>query len=93
MDTHKAASSHAGPKVAVYSSPSCAYCHLAMDYFDSKGIEYTEKNITTDETALKFVMEEVGQAVTPIITIDEEIIVGFDKPKIDQALARKPNSK
>lgn len=73
--------------VIVFSSPTCGFCKMAMDYFDSKGVRYTEKDITVDQEALTFVLEKVGQAVTPIITIGETIIVGFDRPKIDEALA------
>jgi glutaredoxin-like YruB-family protein len=72
--------------VVVYSSPTCGFCHMAMDYFDQKGVKYTEKDISVDQDALNFVLEKVGQAVTPIITIGETIIVGFDRPKIDDAL-------
>ena len=59
---------------------------MAMDYFDDKGIKYTERDITTDQEALTFILEKVGQAVTPIITIGDTVIVGFDRPKIDEAL-------
>jgi len=79
------------PTVTIYSSPTCAFCHMAKEYFADKGIGYTEKDITSDEAAYEFVVSEVGQAVTPIITINDTIIVGFDRPKIEDALddARK----
>jgi glutaredoxin len=64
---------------------------MAKEYFKDHGLEFTERDITTDAKAYKFVVEEVGQAVTPIITINDTVIVGFDRPKIDDALedARK----
>lgn len=74
------------PTVTIYATPTCAFCHMAKEYFKDKGIEYTEKDLTTDAEALEFVVKEVGQAVTPIITIDDTFIVGFDRPKIDDAL-------
>ena len=74
------------PKVTVYSSPTCGFCHMAMDYLEQKGIAYTEKDISVDNDALQFVLDKVGQAVTPIITIDDTIIVGFDRPKINEVL-------
>jgi glutaredoxin 3 len=79
------------PTVTIYSSPTCAFCHMAKEYFDDHGITYTEKDINTDADAFTFVTEEVGQAVTPVITINDTVIVGFDRPKIDDALedARK----
>lgn len=75
------------PTITIYSTPTCAFCHQAKEYFKSKGLEYTDKDITADQEALKFVVEEVGQAVTPIITIDKTTIIGFDRAKIDDALA------
>ena len=74
------------PTVTIYSSPTCAFCHMAKEYFKDHGVEFTEKDITTDAEAYKFVVEEVGQAVTPIITINDTVIVGFDRPKIDDTL-------
>lgn len=75
------------PTITIYSSPSCAYCHMAKEYFKEKGLSFTEKDISTDETALKFVVEKVGQAVTPIITLDEHVVVGFDRPAIEEILS------
>jgi len=74
------------PTIIIYSSPSCAYCHQAKEYFKEKELEYTEKDITTDLEAMRFVVEKVGQAVTPIITLDEDIVVGFDRPRIEEIL-------
>jgi glutaredoxin 3 len=74
------------PSVTIYSSPTCGFCHMAKEYFAKKGIAFTEKDISVDEDAYTFVVEKIGQAVTPIITIDNDIIVGFDRPKIDAAL-------
>lgn len=82
MDTTKAIA----PQVIVYTSPTCAFCHMAMEYFKEKGIAFTAKDITMDQEALKYVLETVGQAVTPIITVGDTIIVGFDRPKIEEAL-------
>ena len=74
--------------VTIYTSPTCAYCHMAKEYFKDNNIEYAEKDLTVDEEALKFVLEKVGQAVTPIITVNDDVIVGFDRPAIDQALEK-----
>lgn len=79
--------------VVIYSSPTCGYCHMAMDYFKSKGVDFVEKDISVDQNALRWVLEKVGQAVTPIITIGDTVIVGYDRPKIDEALANNVANK
>ncbi len=77
---------NANPNVTIYTSPSCAFCHMAKEYFKDKGIDFTEKDITSDAAAYEFVVTEVGQAVTPIISINDTVVVGFDRPKIEDAL-------
>lgn len=79
--------------VTIYSTPTCGFCHMAMDYFEEKGVKYTERDITVDEEGLNYVLEKVGQAVTPIITIGDELIVGFDRPTIDAALQKLQEAK
>ncbi len=74
--------------ITIYSSPTCGFCHMAMEYIKEKGFTPVERDITVDQEALQFVLKKVGQAVTPIITIGETIIVGFDRPKIDEAVLK-----
>lgn len=78
--------------VVMYSSPTCAYCHMAAAFFEKENIPFTEKDISVDREALAFVLDKVGQAVTPIITVDDDIIVGFDRPKVQEALNKKPSN-
>jgi len=81
MDTAKTS-----PSIVIYSSPTCGFCHMVKQYLQDKGYAFTEKDISVDQDALRFVLQSVGQAVTPIITIDKAVIIGFDRPKIDAAL-------
>ena len=74
-------------KVIVYSTTWCGFCKMAKQYFDSKKIAYTEVNIEEDEAAARQIVEEPGQMGVPVIRIGKEVIVGFDRPKIDAALA------
>lgn len=72
-------------KVYVYSSNTCPYCTLAKDYLAEKGVEFEEKNVQTDNTARRELME-MGHMGVPVIVIDGEEIVGFDKAKIDELI-------
>lgn len=75
--------------ITVYSATWCAFCHAAMDYFDKLGVEYTDKDVEKDLEAGKEAVDKSGQRGIPVIDIDGEIIVGFDKPKIDAVLKAK----
>jgi glutaredoxin-like YruB-family protein len=73
--------------ITVYTTPTCAFCHAVKEYFKSKKVEYTEKDLTQDEAAAKWVLENTGQLAVPVVDINGKIIVGFDRPSIDHALA------
>lgn len=74
-------------KVVVYSSNACAFCVSAKEYLEEKGVDYIEKNIQTDFQARKELMQ-MGHMGVPVIVIDGQEIVGFDKAKIDTLLAK-----
>ncbi|MDU5081355.1 NrdH-redoxin [Tissierella sp. P1] len=73
--------------VTVYTSNTCPYCVSAKDYLKEKGIDYTEKNVQTDKDARKELMA-MGHMGVPVLVIDGEEVVGFDKEKIDTLLAK-----
>lgn len=74
------------PKIDIYTTPTCGYCKMAKEYFSSLGLEYTEHNVFEDEKAREEMITKSGQMGVPVIFIDGgEPIIGFDKPKIDEA--------
>lgn len=77
------------PTITVYSATWCAFCHAAKDYFDKSGIAYTDRDIESDPKYAEESVTKSGQRGIPVIDINGTIIVGFDKPKIDAALALK----
>lgn len=74
-----------GKNVVVYTSSTCGYCTMAKNYLSENGIAYTEKNVSTDVEARKELMAK-GFMGVPVIYVDDEIIQGFDKPKLDALL-------
>ncbi|BDR66436.1 NrdH-redoxin [Clostridium tetani] len=72
--------------VKVYSTPTCPYCKKAKAYFDSKNVEYKDVNVAQDENEKKEMIEKSGQQSVPVIDINGEIIVGFNRVAIDKAL-------
>jgi len=72
--------------VIIYSTPTCIYCRMAKDWFKNKGIDYTEFDLSIDAAKRDEVIEKTGQMAVPVIEIDGEIIIGFDKARISQLL-------
>lgn len=72
--------------VTIYSASWCAFCHAAMEYLDKIGVKYDVKDIESDRSIAEEAVEKSGQMGIPVIDINGDIIVGFDRPKIDKAL-------
>ena len=72
--------------IHIYSTPSCPYCHMAKDYLKSKDIDFVDFNVAEDQGKAEEMVQKSGQMGVPVIEIDGNIIVGFDKPEIDRLL-------
>ena len=57
-----------------------------MEFLSQKGISYTERNIVRDESARKELTEKYNALGVPLIVVDDHVIMGFDKRRIEQAL-------
>ena len=74
--------------IKIYTTPSCAFCKQAKEYFKSEGLEYTEYDVSKDTDKQKEMMDKTGQFSVPVIDIDGKVMVGFNKSKVNQALGK-----
>ena len=75
------------PNVTIYTTPSCHFCHMAKEYFKANNVAYTEHDVASDVVQGKEMIDKSGQMGVPVIIIDSELIVGFNKPLISKLLA------
>jgi glutaredoxin 3 len=73
-------------KVRLFTTPVCAYCITLKSFLKEKGIEFEEIDVSSDEKAADEMVERSGQMGVPVLDIEGEIIVGFDKEKILKSL-------
>ena len=73
-------------QVEIYSTPTCSYCQKAKDYFKENKVEFADYNVAEDQEKAKEMTEKSGQMGVPVILVDDEVVIGFDKPKLDQLL-------
>lgn len=71
--------------IKIYSSSTCTNCTAAKEYIKEKGYDYEEKNVSLDAEAKKELLS-MGYMGVPIIFIDEEVVVGFNRSKLDELL-------
>ncbi len=73
-------------KVKVYSTPTCPYCTRLKEFLRGNNISFEDIDVSSDPAAGQRMVERSGQMGVPVLDIDGEIIVGFDKQKITKAL-------
>ena len=75
------------PSVKIYSTPTCVYCKMARDFFNKNNVQYEEFNVASDPKAREEMVDKSHQLGVPVIDINGEIIVGFDKESISRTLS------
>lgn len=73
-------------KVTIYTASWCGFCHAAKQYLDKLGISYQESDVESNAKAAEEAVTKSGQRGIPVLDIEGDIIVGFDRPKIDASL-------
>lgn len=73
-------------KIIVYGAEWCGFCHTAMHYFDKLGVSYKYIDVDKDPAAGLEAIQKSGQRGIPVLDINGDIIIGFDRPRIDAAL-------
>lgn len=74
------------PRVVVFSTPTCPHCRHAKQYLKSRGISFTDVDVSRDERAARDMLRISGQQGVPVIQINGRPVVGFDRTQIDRLL-------
>ncbi len=72
--------------VVVYSTPTCSWCNTIKNYFKEHNINFRDIDVSRDAKAAEEMVKRSGQQGVPQTTINGEVIVGFDKARIDKLL-------
>jgi glutaredoxin 3 len=73
-------------KVKVYTTPTCVYCVTVKNFLKEKNVDFQEIDVSQDKEAADQMIEKTGQMGVPVIEIDQEVVVGFDRDKIIKLL-------
>lgn len=76
-------------KVIVYSTSFCPYCVTLKEFLKKEGVEFEDIDVSQDREAAKEMIDRSGQTGVPVVNIDGQIVVGFDKEKIVNLLELK----
>ena len=77
------------PKVIIYATPTCVYCKMTKAFFKENNVQYDEKDVSADAVARDEMISKSSQMGVPVIDIDGQLTVGFDKERLSQLLSIK----
>ena len=72
--------------IKVYSTPTCPYCVTIKEFLKDKGFDFEDIDVAQDDTAREEMIKKSGQIGVPVVDIDGEIIIGFNRQKICKLL-------
>lgn len=74
------------PKVTIYTTPTCVYCKMTKAFFKENDVQYEEKDVAADAAAREEMITKSNQMGVPVVDIDGQILVGFDKEGLSKLL-------
>lgn len=72
--------------VTIYTTPSCHFCGMSKEFFKANGVAYTEIDVAANAEKRAEMIEKSGQMGVPVITIGDDLVVGFDKRRLSELL-------
>ncbi len=72
--------------IKIYTTPVCVYCKMAKEFFKKNNIAFEEIDVTTDDRLVDEMVAKSHQMGVPVIDINGEIFVGFNRSEIEKAL-------
>ncbi|MBI2099566.1 NrdH-redoxin [Candidatus Uhrbacteria bacterium] len=82
-------------KVLIYSTKTCPFCKMEKEYLTQKGVAFENIFVDEDETKAEEMTRKSGQMGVPVTVVTgddgkEEVVVGFDKERLNQVLGLNP---
>jgi glutaredoxin-like YruB-family protein len=72
--------------VKVYSTPTCPWCIRVKQFLSENNIPFENNDVSINQAKAQEMIDKSGQMGVPVLDIEGEIIVGFDKERIKEAL-------
>jgi glutaredoxin-like YruB-family protein len=76
-------------KVKVYSTPVCPECKVVKSFLEALNVDFEEINAAGNQEIIEYIEKKTGQRRVPVIEANNQIVVGFNKEKIEQLLKGK----
>lgn len=74
--------------VTIYTTPTCKYCTVAKNYFNTNGIMAVSVDISSNKEVREMIKEKTGKLAVPVIKIGNEFIVGWKQEEVERLLGK-----
>lgn len=74
--------------VEIFSTENCHFCHMAKDWFAANDVKFIDHNVGVNMEERKRAMEISGQMGVPVILIGDDVVIGFNEPKLRELLGK-----
>ena len=72
--------------IIVFGTPTCPWCKKTKDYLTSIGFKFKYIDVSSNSKALQDMERKSGHTGVPQLWINNKVVVGFDREKIDRLL-------
>jgi glutaredoxin 3 len=72
--------------IKVYSTPTCPYCRRAKEFLKENNVSFEDIDVSLSQEAAQEMVEKSGQMGVPVILVDDNIVIGFNKEKLSKFL-------
>jgi len=72
--------------VKIYSTPTCPWCIRTKQFLKENNVTFEDIDVSSNQAATEEMIQKSGQMGVPVLDIDGEIILGFDRERIKTAL-------
>ena len=70
----------------VYTSPTCGYCTMVKEFLSQRGVSFEERDVSRNPSYAQELVNSTGQRGVPVTVIDGQIVVGFDRGRLEQLI-------
>lgn len=75
--------------ITIYSTRTCGFCHAVKQYLNGLKVPFNEVKVDEIPGGAQTLIEKSGQLGVPVIEVDDNIIIGFNRPQLDILLREK----
>ena len=77
--------------IKIYTTPTCGYCHQAKRFLSERRVKFTEHDVSRDPEAADEMVRLTGHMGVPVIMVDGQVVIGFDRARLEHLLAGRGN--